>query len=94
MNFPEFIQLKGQCKTAAGHPIHNLRITNDPYYPISGTIEWPNQYLTPLQWDTQGNPINLPLNHGLHLIAMVPRIEYDKIDISKLDTIKTPTIKS
>lgn len=85
MNFIEFIQSKGTCKTAAGHTISNLKINNEENnYPISGTIHWPDGYLMSMVWNKEGNPINLPLNHGLHLIGVVPRIEFETINIKEL----------
>lgn len=86
MNFVEFINLKGMCKTAAGHKIHNIKTTGlDKQYPIIGKVEWKTGYLMDMSWDENGVPRNLPLNHGLNLIALIPRVEFDVIDISKLD---------
>ncbi len=90
MNFLQFIQQKGYCRTAAGHTILNLRTTDkSTTYPIIGTIQWQNGYLTDMCWDCDGNPHNLPLNYGLQLIAMVPRIVFDKIDIKQAKDIDT-----
>ena len=85
MNFVEYINLKGICKTIAGQNILDLRATGwDKEYPIIGKIKWDSGYLSPMKWNKEGNPHNLPLNHGLKLMAVVPRIEFDQIDITKI----------
>lgn len=91
MNFEEFVKLKGICKTAGGHKIHDLRATGwNKQYPLIGKIEWENGFLMDMEWNKEGQPRNLPLNHGIHLVAVVPRVELDIVDISKLETRELP----
>lgn len=85
MNFVEFVDGKGICKTAAGHKIHDLKITEDNNYPIIGKIEWSNGFLMNMCWNKEGFPINLPLNHGLNLMAMVPRVVFERVSISDIN---------
>lgn len=80
MDFVSFIEDKGVVKTSAGHFVKDIQIReNESQYPIGGVIVWDNGFRMPMIWDKEGNPHNLPLNHGLNLIAMVPRIVYDKL---------------
>lgn len=91
MNFVEFVKAKGRCKTAAGHKIHDIRATGwDKNYPIIGRIEWANGHLTDMCWDKEGMPHNLPMNHGLHLVGLVPRIEFDVVDVKELKELNIP----
>lgn len=85
MNFAEFVKINGVCKTAAGHNIHDLRVIDwDTNHPLIGFVEWKTGHLSELQWDKNGFPKEPSSNHGLHLIALKPRIVYDTIDISKI----------
>lgn len=85
MNFIDFINLKGTCKTIAGQNIVDLKVSRlDADYPIIGKIVWNSGYHSPMKWNKEGKPCNLPLNHGLDLMAIVPKIYFEKINLKNL----------
>lgn len=85
MNFIEFINSKGVCKTASGHNISDVKINEEETkFPITGKIKWDNGHLMPMSWNREGNPVNLPYTHGLHLVGVVPKVNFEIIDIKKL----------
>lgn len=91
MNFVEFVNLKGVCRTAAGHKIHELKTTGwDKNYPLFGKVEWEGGYLMPMEWDKEGNPKNPTMNHGLNLNAVIPKVVFESLNIKELDCRELP----
>lgn len=79
MNFFAFINNKGVVKTAAGHNIEDITLHEKEKYCIKGNIVWGTGYRMPMIWESNGSPNNLPLNHGLNLIPVVPILDFKYI---------------
>ena len=80
MNFVAFIEDKGIVKSASGHKVEDLIVDrSDLNYPIKGHIVWDSGYRMPMMWNKNGLPHNLPLNHGVNLIPIVPIIKYESL---------------
>lgn len=80
MNFVAFIEDEGIVKCASGHNIVGLKIDySEKHYPIKGYVIWDSGYKMPMTWNENGLPHNLPLNHGLNLIPIVPIVSYEPL---------------
>lgn len=83
MNILEFVKQGGKTKTAAGDFVTITDINENVKYCLSGQVH-SKIYEYELIWDEDGNPSNLPCNHGLNLIAVVPVITYNVVSTDQL----------
>ena len=80
----DFVNNLGKVRTAAGWDVNICYVDKDNDYPICGYVINPNGTKNLYHWAENGKPENLPLNHGMNLIPVVPITEYHMIDIKRM----------
>lgn len=91
MNIFEFVTKYQEAKvsTAAGHPVTITEVIPEDNYPLRGYAVFPNNFKFKCQWNVHGRPYNLPLNHGMDLIALIPKVTYQIVPTDKFNNAKT-----
>lgn len=81
----DFITAGGKCVTAAGWDFQICYVDTEIKYSICGYVTNPRGIKSIHKWDKDGNPENLPLNHGLNLVPTVPITKYYMIDKKEMN---------
>lgn len=81
MNILDWILNGGAVKTAHGRPV-TIWLTDDDQYPIEGKVD--DNVPFECRWDENGYPHNLPLTHGLNLLAVKRIVNYHTLSKDEL----------
>jgi len=77
MNLWQFISQGGLVRTASDNTVNNIvLLANTLPYPITGKVQWSQNYSTSLTWDTNGNPQDSANNVGMTLLPLASFINY------------------
>jgi len=78
MNIFEFYTTNpaAHLKTAAGHDVTITKVTPTSPYPLEGWALCTNNFKYHLSWDVNGQPVNLPVTHGMNLLPYLPETVY------------------
>jgi hypothetical protein len=91
MNIFDFVTKYQETKvsTAAGHPVTITEVIPEDTYPLRGYAVFPNNFKFNCRWNIHGRPYNLPLNHGMELVALIPKITYQIVPSATFNNAQT-----